>query len=229
MLVAVLIRTIRIGETRRGLVVGLRRTRRPPATCAWPRSTWLQPSGTLERDPVHRGGVRRPPGDPRCDLGRRGRGGRGRGGRGGRGTRAQAGGCADGARLLSRSAEQHEAGNGEDEDGDGRKGRLGHGHRWPPRGRAQRAHPRLGRRPDGGRDRTAGRGREVLRAIVQPRGEDGVGVSRCAHADRISAGSRVLATAIAPRRRRVAWWSRDFTVPTGTPTISAIAATGRPA
>ena len=34
--------------------------------------------------------------------------------------------------------------------------------------------------------------------------------------------------AIAARRERVAWWSRDFTVPTGTPTISAIVASGRP-
>ena len=92
------------------------------------------------------------------------------------------------------------------------------GHRWPPRGRAPEAHARLGRRPDGGVDRTAGRGRKVLRAIVQPRGKDDVGVSRCAHADRISAGSRMLSTAIAARRERVAWWSRDFTVPTGTPT-----------
>ena len=37
------------------------------------------------------------------------------------------------------------------------------------------------------------------------------------------------AVAIAARIERVAWWSRDLTVPTGTPTTWAIVATGSPA
>ncbi len=71
-------------------------------------------------------------------------------------------------------------------------------------------------------------GRSV-RAVVQPRGHDDVRITRRAHADQISAVSRMESTATAARIERVAWWSRDLTVPTGTPTTWAIVATGSPA
>ena len=74
---------------------------------------------------------------------------------------------------------------------------------WPPRGQAE-AGSRLGRRPDGSRDRATGRRRKLRRAIVQPGGDDDVRVSGRAHADWISAVSRVESIATDARRVCVA-------------------------